>query len=218
MKTINLCLPYIPTALVVAHGDLYEDAETLRLIEVAQHIVVCDGALERYLELSDRCPDMVIGDGDSVNPADLERIGAPFTKVEEQETNDLTKAVTYALAQGWHEIAIVGATGRREDHTLGNIFLLPDYYKSGAEVRLYSPFGIMMPFCGTVVLETEMGRELSFFAVEPKPMSARGVAYPFEHRVFTALWQATLNQVTQSRVELWSEGVALFFVSTEKRN
>ncbi|MDD7438640.1 MAG: thiamine diphosphokinase [Bacteroidales bacterium] len=216
--TIDLCIPYTPTVLVVAHGEIYDDAETLRLIKVAQHIVVCDGALGRYLELSSRRPDMVIGDGDSVNPADLEQIGAPFTRVEEQETNDLTKAVTFALARGWREIAIVGATGRREDHTLGNIFLLPDYYKNGAAVRLYSLFGIMIPFEGAVTIETEVGRELSVFAVEAKPMSARGVAYPFEERTFTALWQATLNQVIQPTVELWSEGMAILFISNEKRN
>lgn len=216
--TIDLRIPYTPAVLVVAHGEIHDDHETLRLIEVAQHIVVCDGALGQYLELSSRRPDMVIGDGDSVDPADLERIDAPFMRVEEQETNDLTKAVTYALAQGWNEMAIVGATGRREDHTLGNIFLLPDYYKSGARVRLYSPFGVMLPFSGAVTIETEVGRELSLFAVEPKPMSAEGVAYPFEDRVFTALWQATLNQVTQPSVGLWSEGIAILFISNERRH
>lgn len=216
--TINLRIPHTPTVLIVAHGEIHDDYETLRLLAEARHIVVCDGALRRFLGLSNRTPDMVIGDGDSVDPIDLERTKAPFMKIAEQETNDLTKAVTYALAHGWREMALIGATGRREDHTVGNIFLLPEYYTKGAEVRLYSPYGIFIPFTGEVTLETEIGHELSLFAVEPKPMSASGVAYPFKERIFTALWQATLNQVTEPTVELWSEGIALLFVSTEKRS
>ncbi|MDO5017549.1 MAG: thiamine diphosphokinase [Porphyromonas sp.] len=214
---INLNIPYMPDAIVVAHGDLHEDAETLRLIAVSRHIVVCDGALTRYLQLTDRRPDVVIGDGDSVKEEELERVGVPFTKIEEQETNDLTKGVTYALQAGWKRIAIIGATGRREDHSIGNIFLLPEYLEMGAEVRAYSPYGWLFPFKGSLTLETEPGRELSLFAIEPKPMSAKGVAYPFEMRRFTALWQATLNQVTEPTVTLYSEGIAVVFISTEKR-
>lgn len=215
--TIDLCTHFIPTVLIVANGHLYDDQESLRLIGVAQHVVVCDGALSRYLEYSQRTPDIVIGDGDSVNANDLKQCRAPFRKVADQETNDLTKAVTYALDQGWTEIAIIGATGKREDHTIGNIFLLPDYYGRGAHVRVHSPYGVMMPFRGALTIHTEVGRELSLFAVEAKPMSARGVAYPFEQRTFTALWQATLNQVNQPTVELWSEGIALLYISTERR-
>ena len=48
-------------------------------------------------------------------------------------------------------------------------------------------------------------------------MSASGVAYPFEQRVFTALWQATLNQVTSPIVKLYSEGISIVFISQEKR-
>lgn len=217
MKIFDLNTPYSPSVLVVAHGELFADAKTLNLIKRAKHLVVCDGALARYLEISTRIPDMVIGDGDSVDRAELEKLAVPFTIMADQETNDLTKAVDYAIAQGWQEVAIVGATGRREDHTLGNIFLLPDYYKKGAEVRIYSPFGVMTPFQGTLQLHTDVGRALSLFAIDAKPMSAKGVAYPFEKRVFTALWQATLNKATQPIVELWSKGVALLFVATDNR-
>lgn len=215
--TIDLYSPYTPTALVVAHGEILDDPLTLRLIREAEHVVVCDGALTEYLKIAHRRPDMVIGDGDSVDLRDIERIGAPFIRVEEQETNDLTKGVTYALKQGWKDIAIIGATGKREDHTIGNIFLLADYYRAGAIVRLHSPYGVMVPFKGSVSILTEVGRELSLFSTEPKPMSASGVAYPFERRVFTALWQATLNQVTEHRVELWSQEVAIVYISNEKR-
>lgn len=215
---IDLNQTSTPQVVVVAQGVLKRDSETLRLLGEAPHIIVCDGALARYLKLTDRHPDVVIGDGDSVSKADLKRAGVPLTKVDDQETNDLTKGVTYALKQGWREIVIIGAAGRREDHTVGNIFLLPEYFKMGAVVRLHSPYGSMLPFQGHLKVQTEVGRGLSLFATEPKPMSASGVAYPFERRTFTALWQATLNLVTSPEVELFSEGIALLFISHEKRD
>ena len=54
-------------------------------------------------------------------------------RISDQETNDQTKAVNFLLAQGKRRIAIIGATGNREDHTLGNISLLSDYLRAGAE-------------------------------------------------------------------------------------
>ena len=214
---IDLNSKYLPDVLVVANGELPGDRETLRLLQEAPHIVVCDGALRRYLELTTRKPDAVVGDGDSVNEEELKRAGVPFTKIADQETNDLTKGVAFAFDKGWKRIAIIGATGRREDHSVGNIFLLPEYYKMGAEVLAITPHGWLFPFQGDCILETEVGRELSIFATKELPMSASGVAYPFEQRVFTALWQATLNQVTSPTVQLYSEGIAIVYISQEKR-
>lgn len=215
---IDLNQTYTPQVVVVAQGVLKRDHETLRLLREAPHVIVCDGALRRYLELTDRRPDVVIGDGDSVCDDDLRRAGVALTKVSDQETNDLTKGVTYALQQEWREMVIVGATGKREDHTVGNLFLLPEYFSMGASVRLHSPYGTMLPFRGELKVATEAGRGLSLFATGPKPMSAKGVAYPFELRTFTALWQATLNQVTEPMVELYSEGIALLYISHEGRD
>lgn len=213
----DLTEEYKPQVLIVAHGKVYRDRTTHRLLREADHVIVCDGALSRYINVTTRKPDIVIGDGDSVVKEDLERVGVDFVLVEDQETNDLTKAVNYALDKGWHEISVVGATGRREDHTVGNIFLLPEYMRAGARVRFYSKHGMMMPFEGSITLDLLRGQGISIFATEHKPMSARGVMYPFENRVFTQLWQATLNQVTEPIVELYSEGPALVYVSAERR-
>ena len=48
---------------------------------------------------------------------------------EDQETNDLTKAVKWCNERGYNDIVIIGATGKREDHTIGNISLLAEYAK-----------------------------------------------------------------------------------------
>ena len=69
-------------------------------------------------------PDIIIGDGDSLCPEYRELYASLVHHNPDQETNDQTKAVHYLYARGMRRIAIVGATGKREDHTIGNISLL----------------------------------------------------------------------------------------------
>lgn len=214
---VNLSEKYNPEVVIVANGSLSDDEMTRELIEEAPHLIICDGALSGYLSLSERTPDAVIGDGDSVKQRDLEEIGVEFIKVADQETNDLTKAVKYALSKGWKEMGILGASGKREDHTLGNIALLAKYHQMGAMPRMISQYGVMMPFKGLLQLKVKVLQQLSLFALSSAPMSARGVAYPFEDRFFGALWEATLNYAQQEIIEVESADVALIYVAWEVR-
>ncbi len=206
----------LPDTLVVANGTLQSDAPDY--IRQAKHILICDGALGQYVTVAgSRTPDLVIGDGDSVDPDLLQELGVAFTHVSDEEINDLTKAVHEALHRGWRDLHIIGGTGRREDHTLGNIFLLPDYLEEGARVAMHTEYGVFVPFRGTMVVEGMRGHEVSFFDIDRMPMSASGVAYPFVQRSFPALWQATLNHITEHTMTVSSDGRALLYLSKSKR-
>lgn len=209
-------LHYPIDTVILAHGEEPSQELADLILPRARRIIVTDGALANYYHLTTREPDVVIGDGDSVSPVLLREHRLTFTRIDEQMTNDLTKAVTYALREGWRRITILGGTGLREDHTIGNIFLLLDYLEMGAEVQMLSEEGIFVPFSGRLEVELPLGQEISLFAQDRQPMSARGVAYPFEHKVFPKLWQMTLNSVTESPVVLETEGVALLYVAQEK--
>ncbi|MDO5035708.1 MAG: thiamine diphosphokinase [Porphyromonas sp.] len=215
-QRLDISSRYLPQAVVVAHGEMVGDAETQRLLEQSEHVVVCDGALERYLELTDRMPDAVVGDGDSVQEELLTKLGLTMVQVAEQETNDLTKSVRYALEQGWRRLSIVGGTGKREDHMLGNFSLLADYhFELGAEVRMSSQYGLFVPFTGELTVDLIRGQQLSFFALEQVPMSVEGVLYPFEGQVFDRLWQATLNEALGGEVRVHAAGRAMIYISND---
>ena len=64
--------------------------------------------------------------------------------MEDQEINDLTKSVRFAHTQGYREVLILGATGLREDHTLGNISLLMDYAHLFKRVEMLSDYGLSL--------------------------------------------------------------------------
>ena len=107
-------------AVIIANGAFPTHAAPLNILHHAAHLIACDGAVIRVPHA-----DIVIGDGDSV-PAEYHN---RLLQINEQEDNDLTKATRYCLSHGWHKIAYLGCTGKREDHTLGNISLLMRYFR-----------------------------------------------------------------------------------------
>lgn len=206
MKTIN---PYkYPSAVVVGNGDFPQGALALEVLDHAQTIVVCDGAANTYIPTG-RPFDMIIGDGDSILPELKSRYSSRIIISSCQETNDQTKAVTYLAEQGIKEIAIVGATGKRDDHTLGNISLLMEYFKQGITACIYTDHGIFMPTHGDTIITTRPGQQISIFNFGCKALSAEGLKYPI--RPFESWWQGTLNEATASQCTFKADGAYLIY-------
>lgn len=179
-------------AVVLAAGDFPRvGSAARRLLETASRVVCCDSAADAYRRRMKREPDVVIGDGDS-----LRGEFANVVRVPEQETNDLEKALAYCRQRKWRNPVIVGATGRREDHTLGNIFRALDW---GAEI--VTDFGRFIPVEGRATLKVKKGAAISVFAADPKTrVTSTGLAWPLDGVKFANLYCATLNRATAARV------------------
>ena len=150
-----------------------------------------------------------MGDGDSICPENREKYADRLHIVNEQESNDQTKAVRFLLSQGKSRIAIVGATGRREDHTIGNISLLIEYARAGASVYSFTDYGVFIPCNGTTTHNCRKGQQLSIFSITAKALSAEGLLYPIYD--FTNWWQGTLNECIGDSVTIKAEGEYLLF-------
>lgn len=117
---------------VVAGGAFPRGAYPRYLLQSADRVICCDSALRTYIKYMGRRPDMAIGDFDSLCGRFLRAYDGPVLRVSEQETNDLSKAVSYVMthwADGLEAITIVGGGGKREDHTIGNVALLMEYVR-----------------------------------------------------------------------------------------
>ena len=98
---------------------------------------------------------------------------------------------------GFREVLILGATGRREDHTLGNISLLAQYVTEFERVEMVSDFGWFTPLYRTTTLDSEPGQQVSLFSLYPNGrISVSGLRYPIEKRRLLYWWEATLNEAT----------------------
>lgn len=195
-------------AVVLAGGDYPTAPQPLEILNNAEYIVCCDGAADHYISLG-HTPDAIVGDGDSISPENREKYADRLHIVNEQESNDQTKAVRFLLSQGKQKIAIVGATGRREDHTIGNISLLIEYARAGAAVYSFTNHGVFVPCNGTTIHCCRKGQQLSIFSITAKALSAEGLLYPIYD--FTNWWQGTLNECTGESVTIHAEGEYLLF-------
>lgn len=197
-------------AVIVAGGDYPTSEQALQVLHNAPYVVCCDGAADRYIAI-DHVPDAIVGDGDSISAYNRTKYATLLHIVAEQETNDQTKAVRFLLEQGKRRIAIVGATGRREDHTIGNISLLIEYARAGAQVRSFTDHGVFIPCNGDTTLKCRKGQQVSIFSITAKNLSAEGLLYPIYD--FNNWWQGTLNECTGEQFTIHAEGEYLLFVN-----
>ena len=197
-------------AVVVAGGDFPTAMQPLEMLENARYVVCCDGAADNYIATG-KVPDAIVGDGDSISECNRVKYSHLLHIVAEQESNDQTKAVRFLAAKGVKKIAIVGATGRREDHTIGNVSLLVEYARNGLEVCSFTDHGVFVPCCGTTRHSCRKGQQVSIFAVTAKELSAEGLLYPLYD--FTNWWQGTLNETVGENFTVRASGEYLLFMN-----
>ena len=146
-------------ALVVGNGDFPNNPHVLELMNKIPYVVCCDGGANEYIHRG-LIPDLIIGDGDSLSVDNQSQYAHLIHRIADQETNDQTKAVNWLIGQGKKNIAIVGACGKREDHTLGNISLLMEYQRLGAIVRSFTDYGVFVPSKDTQTFSGKQGQQV----------------------------------------------------------
>ena len=197
-------------AVIVAGGEFPTAPQPLEILQGAQYVVCCDGAADRYIATG-RVPDAIVGDGDSISAENRGKFAQLLHIIAEQESNDQTKAVRFLMEHGKRRIAIVGATGRREDHTIGNISLLIEYARAGCDVRSFTDHGVFIPCNGTTTHKCRKGQQVSIFSITAKDLSAQGLLYPIYD--FNNWWQGTLNECTGEEFTIKAKGEYLLFIN-----
>lgn len=209
------------TIAILAQGDFPTSERCLQLMRDADLLLCCDGAAASALVAGFE-PDEIVGDLDSLDATLRERFASRLFHDRDQECNDQTKAFRRALTYHPSKIIILGATGRREDHTLGNISLLADYaamlaktdsrgsvdgVSAGASagkpagvvfprcrVEMWSDYGHFEVILDSATLPARPGQEISLFSFDSTlRVHADGLQYPTDTVVFDSLWKATLN-------------------------
>ena len=197
-------------AVILANGDYPSASVSLRVLEEAPYVVCCDGGANEYLAKG-HMPDVIVGDGDSLSAENRMKYASLIFHNPDQETNDQTKAVQFLLSQGKRRIAIVGATGKREDHTIGNVSLLMEYSRMGVDICSYTDYGVFIPCKDTCTFDSSSGQQVSIFNFTAKGLKSKGLAYPIYD--FTSWWQGTLNTCTDNSFTIEAEGEYLVFLN-----
>ena len=196
-------------AVIVANGQFPTHPIPLDILKNASHIVCCDGAIAPLLK-EGLGEAIVIGDGDSVPTEYRDRL----IQIAEQDDNDLTKATRYCVEKGWTRIAYLGCTGKREDHTLGNISLLMRYYRD-MQVNgiMFTDHGFFTPANGNHTFNTMKGQQVSLFNFGCYQLTSEGLRWDAYN--FHEWWQGTLNEALSDTFTIHADGYYLVYQTYE---
>ena len=196
--------------VILANGDFpRRGGKPWRLLAEARLVVACDGAAVTYRRRFGRWPDIVIGDMDSIGGGRLALSGVTLVVREDPSTNDLSKAIHYCRAQGWRDLVVVGAAGRREDHAIGNVFRALE-----EGVPVVSDYGEFRPVCGKVSFRCRKGAGVSVFAPDPKTrMTSRGLVWPLDGVRFRNLYCATLNRAAGRSFSVTADRTVFVYIA-----
>lgn len=194
---------FIPESctVIVADGIFPQHDIPLNYLKNAKRIICCDGSVKNLI-LTGHNPEAIIGDMDSLDDDLAYRFADRIFPDESQDTNDLTKAVTWCFQKGYKDIVIVGATGKREDHTIGNISLLTEYIKF-MNVIMVTDTGILRPISGSSEIFSFPGQQVSIFSIDPETeITSTGLRYPLNGTKIKNWWVATLNESLGDRFSI----------------
>ena len=208
------------TAVIVGAGDFPKKEYPLYLLGKADVVICCDSAFAAWLRYSSRhprsggktLPDAVVGDIDSLPESLRKRYGDIIVHIGDQDDNDQTKALRHLLEnyEGLDEIHIVGATGKREDHTIGNLSLLMEYARqygldamSRPSLDIVSDYSTSFALRDSAELYLGEGRNVSIMTPDNSlRIKSEGLEWPLDDVVFDNWWKATLNRTVSPKVSL----------------
>lgn len=163
MQNLLITTSFAPDAVIIGNGDFPTAEIPLAAISNARYVCCCDGAAASYISCG-FVPDAIVGDGDSLDEVFKEKYRDILHIIDEQDDNDQTKATRHCLSMGFRSIAYVGATGKREDHTLGNISLIERYRNEmGIDAVMLTDHGYFVAAEGDAEFETFAGQQVSIF-------------------------------------------------------
>jgi thiamine pyrophosphokinase len=206
----------IPYTVIVADGTFPRHEIPLSFLKSAQRIVCCDGSAENLIKAG-YIPDAIVGDMDSLDLSIAGRFHDRIFRYEDQDTNDLTKAVSWCSERGYRELVILGATGKREDHTIGNISLLAEYIKE-LDVKMVTDTGILTALTESSAMVSFPGQQISIFSIDPgTEITSTGLRYPLERKKIDNWWVATLNESRGDSFRLeFSRGRVIVYLKFEE--
>jgi len=215
------------TAVIIGAGDFPRTEYPRLLLRQADVIVCCDNAADAFLKHRDkifvgpdgkplrRDPDAIVGDLDSISKRVREEYSSIICHVSEQEDNDQTKAFHYILSHypEVDAIHILGATGKREVHTIGNMSLLMEYARECGAcgdpeegkvfVDMVSDRATIFALTDSAELHVGEGRRISVFSPDNSlSIKSTGLEWPLDEVVFDNWWKATLNRADNDVVTL----------------
>ena len=196
--------------VIVANGEFPSHTIPLEILSQSTSILACDGAADTLVDQG-YTPDVILGDLDSLSDQSKIEYTDYIVETPNQSQNDLRKALNYAKDHNIDDIKIIGASGKREDHMIGNIFSILDY--KDLKIQLFTNTGIFTCIHESQNIESFKGQQVSIFtADDTMKITSNNLKYNFNQTTISSIYSGTLNESTSDDFELLiSHGSLLIF-------
>lgn len=174
------------SVLIIGNGSSFNKYSNEEVFSNIELIICADGGLSKA-EILGLVPDIIIGDFDSVNYSmlkkyedmdDIEIIKYPA----EKDYTDMELAIDIAVARGYKDMIILGATGTRLDHTMANMMLLEKYYIQGIKIKIIDNNNVIQIISDNTKLTLQYKKNY-FISIVPiteeiNDLTLKGFKYP----------------------------------------
>lgn len=162
--------------VILANGCFPTHPISLSILDKAGTVICTDGSADTLIEL-DRTPHVIIGDLDSIKLKNDEFKGL-WIPAPDQNKTDLQKTLEWCLINGLKNVVVLGAMGKREDHSLGNLYILAEFSRK-MNVHFVADYSCIYCFKGKRSFQSTNGQLISIVAIKPvKSISTKGLKYP----------------------------------------
>ena len=187
--------------ILLANGEFPKHNNPINLLNNSDCIICCDGAVNSLINFGKE-PYVIIGDLDSIDSKIKNVYSNNIFKIENQDDNDLRKALSWISDNiHLHKLYILGSTGLREDHAIGNIatFLYQSY---DFEIEILTNTGVFHIMNSSKTIKTSIGKHVSLFCINEKQrITTTGLKYELNNASIN-LYSATLNTAQSNQLSI----------------
>tara|TARA_B100000029_G_C17592584_1_gene963019 strand:- start:2024 stop:2656 length:633 start_codon:yes stop_codon:yes gene_type:complete len=187
-----------PNVIILANGSFPTHSIPHGILRKAKYIICCDGAVNKLVN-NNMNADKIIGDLDSINISLKKKYEKLILYNQDQNKNDLQKAIEFAINKNIAEVLILGATGIREDHTLANIFITLDY-TNDIDCKIVTDHGTFHSLNKRTRFRSYCGQPISLFSTDPTiKITTSGLKYNLSCAAVSTLYKSSLNSAKSNR-------------------
>lgn len=164
-------------ALIIANGKITDFEKIKKYIKKDDYVICADGGYD-YAKKLGVCPNVIIGDMDSISSDDVKEKKLVFPKKKDLTDSELV--VGYAVENGFDELLLVGFTGGRADHMLTNIMLLTKH--ADVDIKIIDEYSEISLAKEENVIYGECGGLISIIPINGDlcGVSTEGLEYPLK--------------------------------------
>ena len=197
--------------IVLANGEFPKHQSALDILNFDYNIICTDGSADK-LKGHGIPPKIIIGDFDSAKIID-KKSEALWIERPDQNKTDLEKAFEWCLSKNIKKIILLGAGGIREDHMLGNLFVVSKF-SDHFEIEVVTNHSTIFCIKGSKTIDAKIGQQISIIAAENVDrITTTGLKYSLTNEPLSPSSRAISNEAIGEKFSIECTNKVFLFLN-----